>query len=85
MYQQSIKTETNGCFASMQRTFYPKHINYFGDGQGREQQIISNNGGLNKDVKRGMQHTGTHFTQYNNSNGKQTSSSPRKEPTTHYY
>lgn len=32
----SIKTETNGTFASMQRTFYPKHASYFGDGSGRD-------------------------------------------------
>lgn len=79
------KTEPNGCFASMQRTFYPKHVHYFGNGQGRDMQIINSNGGLNKDVKRGMGHSGVHFKQYNNSNGKQTSHSPRKEPTTFYY
>jgi len=31
----------------MQRTFYPKHASYFGDGSGRDTQIIYNNGTLN--------------------------------------
>ena len=56
MYISSGKTETNKTFASMQRTFYPKHSNYFGDGSGRDVQIITNSGGLNNVEKFGMGH-----------------------------
>tara|TARA_B110000285_G_C15074042_1_gene589658 strand:+ start:128 stop:235 length:108 start_codon:yes stop_codon:yes gene_type:complete len=35
----------------MQRTFYPKHVNYFGAGCGRDQHIAVNNGGLNHTEK----------------------------------
>lgn len=81
------KTEPNGCFASMQRTFYPKHISYFGDGQGRDLQVTQNNGGLNRVDKIGMQmHHGVQLKQYNQSNGPPKGSpSPKKEPTTFYY
>ena len=30
------KTQSNGVFAGMQRTFYPKHVTYFGNGSGRD-------------------------------------------------
>ena len=40
------KGQPNACLASMQRTFYPKHASYFGDGSGRDVQIILNNGTL---------------------------------------
>ena len=43
-----------------QRTFYPKHASYFGDGSGRDVQIIMANGGLNHIDKKNMGHTGTH-------------------------
>jgi len=48
-------TEVNPCFASMQRTFYPKHVHYWGDGSGRDLQVTLNNGGLNKLDRVGMQ------------------------------
>jgi len=54
----------NHTFATMQRTFYPKHASYFGDGTGRDVQITISNGGLNKVDKFGMGNTGTHFYQY---------------------
>ena len=50
------KTQTNPGFATMQRTFYPKHVNYFGTGAGRDSLIIQNNGGLTHSPKRGMGH-----------------------------
>lgn len=31
------KPQSNNAIASMQRTFYPKHVNYFGNGTGRDQ------------------------------------------------
>jgi len=52
------KTQTNHTLATLQRTFYPKHCHYFGDGTGRDQLIIRNNGGLNRVDKTGMGHTG---------------------------
>jgi|TARA_B110000285_G_scaffold224695_1_gene281845 hypothetical protein len=54
------KVQPNAGFASMQRTFYPKHASYFGDGSGRDVQIIMANGGLNSIDKKNMGHTGTH-------------------------
>ncbi len=45
----------NNCLASLQRTFYPKHISYFGDGSGRDLQVTLNNGSLNGVDKIGMQ------------------------------
>ena len=38
----------------MQRTFYPKHVTYFGNGSGRDQQVIVNDAGLNKGIGRVM-------------------------------
>ena len=71
----------------MQRTFYPKHVNYFGDGSGRDLQVIYNNGTLNSVNKRGMMaHHGVHLKKYNNSNGPvKPTPSPVKEPMTFYY
>ena len=78
------KTQTNPTLSSMQRTFYPKHINYFGDGSGRDQQVTMANGGLNRIDKVGMGHTGVHFYKYNSTVTRR-SPSPRKEATTFYY
>ena len=75
----------NSTFAGMQRTHYPKHVNYFGDGSGRDSHIITANGGLNSIDKVGMGHTGTHYPRYNNNNGRSRSPSPYKTPTTFYY
>jgi len=49
----------------MQRTFYPKHVSYYGDGSGRDVSIIKNNGTLNHVDKNGLGHTGVHFHKYN--------------------
>ena len=59
------KPQKNLTFATLQRTFYPKHASYFGDGSGRDVQITVNNGGLNAIDKFGMGNTGTHFYKYN--------------------
>ena len=48
------KVQPNQGFAALQRTFYPKHVNYFGDGTGRDFQVTVNNGTLNAVDKRGM-------------------------------
>lgn len=40
--------------ASMARTFYPKYVNYTGDGTGRDAYVILNNGGLANADKKGM-------------------------------
>jgi hypothetical protein len=44
----------------MQRSFYPKHTSYFGNGTGRDISIIIDNGGLNRVNKPAMGHTGVH-------------------------
>lgn len=49
------KTQPNQSLAALQRTFYPKHTSYFGDGTGRDMQVILNNGSLNHIDKRGLQ------------------------------
>jgi hypothetical protein len=79
------KTQTNPALASMARTFYPKHVSYFGNGTGRDIQVILNTGGLNKVDKPKMGHTGVHQRQYNRPNPQARSTTPRKEATTFYY
>ena len=69
----------------MQRTFYPKYVNYFGNGSGRDHQIIGANGGLAKEFKNGMGHTGVHFDRYNSGVKVKASPSPQREATTFYY
>lgn len=69
----------------MQRTFYPKHVSYYGNGSGRDAQITQNNGGLSKPLKVGMGHLGVHFSKYNSNVSRRVSPSPRKEATTFYY
>ena len=71
--------------ATMQRTFYPKHTSYFGDGSGRDLQIILNTGGLNRIEKQNMGHTGVQLQKYNSNVTKRVSPAPRKEATTFYY
>lgn len=34
------KSQPNNCLASMQRTYYPKYVSYFGDGAGRDGLVI---------------------------------------------
>ena len=79
------KTQTNLTFSGMQRTFYPKHVSYFGDGTGRDAQITMANGGLNRVDKVGMGHSGVHFYKYKSNVTSRGSPSPRKEATTFYY
>lgn len=62
------KTQTNPTFASMQRTFYPKHVLYFGNGTGRDMQILCNNGGLEKLDRTNLCHNGVHLKTQNPSN-----------------
>ena len=69
----------------MQRTFYPKYVNYYGNGTGRDHQIIGNNGGLTSQFKYGMGHTGVQFNRYATSVSKRVSPSPSREATTFYY
>lgn len=52
-------------FASMQRSFYPKHCNYYGDGQGRDSYVISKNGGLINANNNVVPKTGVLFPTYN--------------------
>ena len=49
------KTQPNNCLASLQRTFYPKHTTYYGNGTGRDLQVIYNNGSLDKVERAGFQ------------------------------
>ena len=78
------KTQPNTCFASMQRTHYPKYVSYFGDGAGRDGAIIEANGGLTHVNKRSLGHQGVHFGRYGPS-PRRVSPSPHKEATTFYY
>lgn len=78
------KTQPNQCFASMQRTYYPKYVNYFGDGAGRDSLVIESNGGLTGIKKNGLGHTGVHLSRYG-PGPKRHSPSPCKNATTWYY
>ena len=51
-------------FAGLQRTYYPKYVSYFGDGTGRDCQVIEANGGLTNVNKVGMGHNGVHLSRY---------------------
>ena len=77
-------SQPNSTLAGLSRTFYPKHISYYGNGTGRDGHITMNNGGLNHTDKLGMGHRGIHFARYN-SNVQRKSPSPSKAPPTHYY
>lgn len=79
------KTQPNNSFASMQRTFYPKYLSYYGDGSGRDQQVIMANGGLTREPKKGLGHHGVHFNRYNSNVMKKASPSPNREALTFYY
>ena len=50
------KAQHNNTLASMQRTFAPKYVSYYGNGSGRDGQIIQYNGGLTSAEKSGMGH-----------------------------
>jgi hypothetical protein len=69
----------------MQRTYYPKYVNYYGDGTGRDQQVTTNNGGLASTSKKAMGHQGVHFNRYNSTVSKKASPSPTREALTFYY
>lgn len=60
-----VKVQPNPLFASMQRTYNPTYVSYYGDGTGRDQQIIINNGGLTHQDKYGLGHHGVHLQRYN--------------------
>ena len=81
------KTQPNYSLAALQRTFYPKHLSYFGDGTGRDVQIIMNNGTLNAIDKVGMMsHHGVQLKQYPSPQGPpKPTPSPAKDATTFYY
>ena len=72
------------CLASMQRSYYPKYVNYYGDGQGRDNLVIENNGGLTTTKKGGMGHQGVHLSS-KGPGPKRHSPSPQKHATTWYY
>lgn len=78
-------TQPNSTMAGLQRTFNPGYASYFGDGTGRDIQIIINNGGLARQEKRYMGHAGVHFRPYASNAFSQTSQSPKKEASTFYY
>lgn len=79
------KTQPDPGMASMQRTFYPKHVSYFGSGCGRDTFVVVNNGGLNRADKPNMGHTGVHMKTYNTNVTRRILPTPRKEATTFYY
>lgn len=79
------KSQPNGTLASMQRTFEPRYVSYYGDGSGRDQQITLNNGGLTGVEKTGMGHTGKQFSKYNSNVTQRKSPSPHKDAPTFYY
>lgn len=68
----------------MQRTHNPKYVSYYGNGTGRDHQVILNNGGFTKVDKYGLGNTGVHIRKYH---GPSTSTSPRphKDASTFYY
>lgn len=68
----------------MQRTYYPKYVSYYGDGSGRDCQVIQANGGLTSVSKGGLEHHGVHFSPYG-PGPKRHSPSPSKDATTWYY
>jgi len=69
----------------LQRTFYPKHTTYWGDGSGRDNHVLQMNGGLNRLEKKHLGHGGFHFQKYNSNAQGRSSPTPRKEATTFYY
>jgi hypothetical protein len=79
----NTKTQPNGTFASMQRTHYPKYVSYYGNGTGRDHQVIMNNGGLTSVNKVGLGNTGVHIRQYHGPASHSRSAS--KSPPTFYY
>lgn len=79
------KTQTNFCFASMQRTHYPKYVSYFGNGSGRDQQVIINNGGLTKSDKGCLGNQGYHFARYNSNVSKRPLPGPANKPCPTFY
>jgi hypothetical protein len=70
--------------AALQRTHAPKYVSYYGDGSGRDHQIISNNGGLTSVDKYGMGNAGIHMRKYHGPAGS-SSPKPNKSPSTYYY
>lgn len=79
------KSQNNGTLASMQRTFAPKYVSYYGDGTGRDQQITLNNGGLTHHDKVSLGHHGVQFSRYNSNVSARKSPSPHKDAPTFYY
>lgn len=70
----------------MQRTFNPTYHRYYGNGTGRDHQIIEYDGGLTSNQKGGLGNTGVHLQRYNTSvTRRRISPSPNKDPSTHYY
>ena len=53
-----VKTQNNGTLASMQRTSNPTYHRYYGNGTGRDHQILEFDGGLTSAPKLGLGHTG---------------------------
>ena len=64
------------------RTYHPKYTSYFGDGNGRDNYVIFNNGGLH-----GLRdYRGSHFNGFNlGPNAKRDAITPKKEPTAFDY
>jgi len=69
----------------MQRTFNPKYVNYYGNGTGRDQFTIMNNGGLTHVDKQGLGRTGVHLQRYNSNVQRRSSPSPGSKPTPTFY
>jgi hypothetical protein len=69
----------------MQRTFNPTYTRYYGNGTGRDHQVIQYDGGLTSNAKGGLGHTGVHLPRYNHSVTRRTSPTPVKEASTFYY
>ena len=79
------KPQYNNTLASMQRTFKPTYVSYYGDGSGRDIQITLNNGGLTSVERTGMGHQGVQFAQFSSTVAKRVSPSPQKDAPTFYY
>ena len=65
--------------STLNRTYYPKHVSYFGDGAGRDKYVIFNHEGLHTQSNFAMQPRGSVLTLAKN--GFMHGVTPRKDET----
>lgn len=69
----------------MQRTCNPTYSRYYGNGTGRDHQIIEFDGGLTTNPKNSLGNTGVHMQRYSTSVTRRISPTPHKGASTFYY